>query len=75
MSHAAPSATLITAITELQEETALSLVRQRLENGDDPLLIIKDCQEGLRQVGLLYERCAHSCASASGKKSCCPFFL
>jgi len=56
MSHADPSATLIAAITDLQEGTALALVRQRLDSGDDPLLIIKDCQEGLRQVGLLYER-------------------
>jgi methanogenic corrinoid protein MtbC1 len=47
---------LITAITALQEETALALVRQRLIAGDDPLLIIKDCQVGLRQVGLLFER-------------------
>jgi methanogenic corrinoid protein MtbC1 len=59
MSHADPSATLIAAVTDLQEETALALVRQRLESGDDPLLIIKDCQEGLRQVGLLYERQAY----------------
>ena len=51
-----PSAKLIGAIAELQEEAALALVRQRLDAGDDPLLIIKDCQEGLRQVGLLFER-------------------
>jgi methanogenic corrinoid protein MtbC1 len=56
MSSADPSATLIAAITDLQEETALALVRQRLDSGDDPLLVIKDCQEGLRQVGLIYER-------------------
>ena len=56
MSDADPSATLIAAITGLQEETALALVHQRLESGDDPLMIIKDCQEGLRQVGLIYER-------------------
>jgi methanogenic corrinoid protein MtbC1 len=56
MSHADPSAALIAAITDLQEETALAVVRQRLDAGDDPLLVIKDCQEGLRQVGLRYER-------------------
>ncbi len=56
MSHTEPSADLITAITGLQEEAALALVRQRLDAGDDPLLIIKDCQEGLRQVGLLFEQ-------------------
>ena len=47
---------LIAAISDLQEETALTLVRQRLAAGDDPLLIIEACQEGMRQVGLRYER-------------------
>ena len=47
MSHADPGATLITAVADLQEETALALVRQCLGVGDDPLLVIKDCQEGL----------------------------
>jgi methanogenic corrinoid protein MtbC1 len=56
MIHADPSAALITAITDLEEETALALVRRRLDIGDDPLLVIRDCQEGLRQVGLLYEQ-------------------
>jgi methanogenic corrinoid protein MtbC1 len=55
MSHADPSATLIAAITDLEEETALALVRRRLDIGDSPLLVIKDCQEGLRRVGLLFE--------------------
>ncbi|HEY44919.1 MAG TPA: cobalamin-binding protein [Anaerolineae bacterium] len=50
------SATLIAAIADLQEETALALVHQRLEAGDDSLLIIEDCQEGMRQVGVRYER-------------------
>jgi len=56
MSKTDTSAILIAAITDLQEETALALVRQRLEAGDDPLLIIEDCQEGMRQVGVRYER-------------------
>jgi methanogenic corrinoid protein MtbC1 len=50
------SAILIAAISDLQEETVLVLVRQRLDAGDDPLLILKDCREGMRQVGLRYER-------------------
>ena len=50
------SATMITAIAELQEETALALVRQRLAAGDNSLQIIEDCQEGMRQVGVRYER-------------------
>ena len=50
------NATLIAAIADLQEETALELVRQRLDTGDNSLLIIEDCQEGMRQVGERYER-------------------
>ncbi|MBN1965674.1 MAG: cobalamin-dependent protein [Anaerolineae bacterium] len=49
-------AALITAISDLEEEQALALVRQRLEAGDDPLVIVKDCQEGLQQVGVRYEQ-------------------
>jgi methanogenic corrinoid protein MtbC1 len=56
MSNTDASATLIAAISELQEETALALARQRLAAGDDPLLIIEACQEGMRQVGLRYEQ-------------------
>ena len=56
MSHTDPRADLIRAVADLREEAALALVRQRLDAADDPLLIIKDCQEGLRQVGLLFER-------------------
>lgn len=56
MSNTDTSAILITAIANLQEETAMAFVRQRLDAGDDPLLIIEDCQEGMRQVGMRYER-------------------
>ncbi|HOG48701.1 MAG TPA: cobalamin-dependent protein [Anaerolineae bacterium] len=50
------SATLIGAISDLQEDTVLALIGQRLAAGEDPLLIIEACQEGMRQVGLRYER-------------------
>ena len=56
MNAADPNAALIAAVADLEEETALGLVRQRLDAGDDPLQLIQDCQEGLRQVGLRYER-------------------
>ena len=56
MTHQDLGAELIAAIADLQEEIALALVQQRLEAGGDPLLMIKDCEEGLRQVGLRYER-------------------
>jgi methanogenic corrinoid protein MtbC1 len=49
-------ASLIAAISDLQEETALTLVRRRSAAGDDPLGLIEACQEGMRQVGLRYER-------------------
>jgi methanogenic corrinoid protein MtbC1 len=56
MNNTDTSAMLIAAITDLQEETSLMLAHQRLDAGDDPLLIIQDCKEGMRQVGLRYER-------------------
>ncbi len=56
MSIPPTSAALIAAISDLQEESVLSHVDQRLKAGDDPLLIIQDCKEGMRQVGLRYER-------------------
>jgi methanogenic corrinoid protein MtbC1 len=56
MSDTDTSTILIAAIADLQEETTLALVRQRLDAGDDPLLIIEDCQEGMRQVGVRYKR-------------------
>lgn len=51
-----PRADLIRCVSDLQEDEALALVRARLENNDDPLQIVEDCQEGLRQVGERYER-------------------
>jgi methanogenic corrinoid protein MtbC1 len=56
MSHIDASTSLMAAISDLQEEQALALVRRRIETGDDPLLIIQDCEEGMRQVGAHYER-------------------
>ena len=47
---------LIAAIADLEEERALDLVLQRLAAGDDPLEIMVDCQEGMRQVGERYEQ-------------------
>jgi methanogenic corrinoid protein MtbC1 len=56
MSNTDTSARLIAAVADLQEDTSLALVRQRLDANDDPLLIIEDCKEGMRQVGVRYER-------------------
>jgi len=49
-------ARLIHHVMELNEEEALSLVRQRLDLGDDPLAIVEDCHEGMRRVGERYEQ-------------------
>lgn len=47
---------LIELLADLEEDEVLQLVRQRLQAGDDPLQIIEDCNEGMRQVGERYER-------------------
>lgn len=49
-------AELIRRVADLEEQEVLELVRARLENNDDPLKIVEDCQEGMRQVGERYER-------------------
>jgi methanogenic corrinoid protein MtbC1 len=47
---------LIAQVADLEEDKVLSLVGERLAKGCDPLTIIEDCQEGLRQVGQRYEQ-------------------
>lgn len=49
-------ADLIRYVADLDEQATLALARARLERNDDPLQIVEDCQEGLRQVGERYER-------------------
>ncbi len=56
MNSAYTRSNLIAAIADLREDTTLDLVRRRLDADDDPLLIIEDCKEGMRQVGVRYER-------------------
>jgi methanogenic corrinoid protein MtbC1 len=43
-------------LTDLDEDGVLHQVQQRLNQGDDPLRIIEDCNEGMRLVGQRYER-------------------
>jgi methylmalonyl-CoA mutase cobalamin-binding domain/chain len=43
-------------IADLEEDTVLELVQQRLKAGDDPLQIIDECNEGMREVGQRYEQ-------------------
>ena len=43
------------ALSDLEEETVLKLVQERLDAGDEPLKIIADCREGMADVGKRYE--------------------
>ncbi len=47
---------LIEYLADLNEKKALSVIRSRLEDGADPLKIIKECQDGLRRVGERYAK-------------------
>lgn len=53
--HETMRATLIAHVADLKENEVLHLVQVRLDGGDNPLAIVEDCQEGLRQVGERYE--------------------
>ncbi|MFZ5912308.1 MAG: cobalamin B12-binding domain-containing protein [Chloroflexota bacterium] len=43
-------------VADLEEEAALALVQQRLAVGEDPLQMISECNEGMREVGQRYEQ-------------------
>jgi len=43
------------ALSDLEEETALKLVQERLDASDDPMSIIAACREGMADVGKRYE--------------------
>lgn len=47
---------LVRLVADLKEKEALSLVEAFIQNGKDPLTIVENCQEGLRQVGERYEQ-------------------
>lgn len=47
---------LIKLVADLKENEVLELVESLMKQGSDPLEIVQDCQEGLRQVGLRYEQ-------------------
>jgi methanogenic corrinoid protein MtbC1 len=52
----APRLELIRCVADLDEQRALELVHQRIAANENPLNIVEDCQEGLRQVGERYEQ-------------------
>ena len=45
---------LTEALADLEEDEVLKIVRLRIEQGDDPMQIIDDCQAGMREVGARY---------------------
>ena len=49
-------AILIAHVADLNEDEVLAIVKKCMAEGYDPLAIIEDCQEGLRQVGERYEQ-------------------
>lgn len=46
---------LIKSMSDLQEETMLKLLKERLDAGEDPLEILEACREGMADVGKRYE--------------------
>jgi methylmalonyl-CoA mutase cobalamin-binding domain/chain len=50
-----PHQQLSALVANLDEETVLALVKERIAAGDDPLQIIEACNAGMRVVGQKYE--------------------
>ncbi|NMC34166.1 MAG: cobalamin-binding protein, partial [Veillonellaceae bacterium] len=48
--------TFIAHVANLDEEAALSLLKERIEQGEDPFNVVEDCREGMRMVGQRYEQ-------------------
>ncbi|MBI5446539.1 MAG: cobalamin B12-binding domain-containing protein [Deltaproteobacteria bacterium] len=46
---------LAALLTDLEEDAALALVRERLRAGEEPSAIMRDCQRGMLEVGRQYE--------------------
>lgn len=51
-----PRTELISYVANLEEVAVLDLVHQRLAMGANPFQIVEECQEGMRKVGMRYER-------------------
>jgi methanogenic corrinoid protein MtbC1 len=56
MKGAKKESPLILAIAELREEEAVKCVEELIATNYDPLKLIAECQEGMRQVGEHYQR-------------------
>jgi methylmalonyl-CoA mutase cobalamin-binding domain/chain len=56
MKSSKPNSQLAQLIANLEEDAVLELVQQRIDAGNDPLQIIDECNEGMREVGHRYEK-------------------
>lgn len=56
MNESKSNSQLAKLVADLEEDTVLELVQQRLAAGDDPLQIIDECNAGMRDVGQRYEQ-------------------
>ena len=56
MTEEVERADLAALLAELEERKVLATVRNRLGDGEDPLAIFRECEEGMRHVGVAYER-------------------
>jgi methanogenic corrinoid protein MtbC1 len=56
MSKSNSNSQLAQLVANLEEDSVLEFVQERLAAGDDPLQIIKECNDGMRSVGQRYEQ-------------------
>ncbi len=47
---------LIARLADLEEDEVLAIVRRRVASGADPLRIVQECEQGVREVGERYAR-------------------
>lgn len=55
MDELSPETPLVTHVADLDEDAVVSIVRRRLQDGDDPLGIIYECDQGMRIIGKRYQ--------------------
>ncbi len=59
MNKPVPIINLSDLVADLQEKSVLREVQRRLQNGEDALKLVQECQEGVREVGERYEQGAY----------------
>lgn len=56
MKSSEPQTELSNLIADLNEDAVLNQVEKRINEGVDPLLLMEECQKGIRMVGERYEK-------------------